>query len=149
MKEIQKVQDELATIDLDAMAKARKEFNVKYKEKMEEENNVNNAVSLRPLFLATSLPASRHKLIFQWQKASGQLIAMADNRAKLEQTLKMDYKNIDKQFKDQLIKTKVSSRFLVYTLRPKLWAWQLTLLRSASLPTTISTSIAKPSTMLS
>lgn len=32
---------------------------------------------------------------------------MSHSRKKLEETLKMDYKNIDKLFKDQLIKTKV------------------------------------------
>jgi DNA repair protein RAD50 len=68
MKEIQKVQDELATIDLDAMAKARKEFNVKYKEKMEEENNVNNAVSLQPIGVTTSLATQWNKLTFSGRK---------------------------------------------------------------------------------
>ena len=43
----------------------------------------------------------------QWQLASGQLIEMREGRKKTERTLKDDYQNIDKQFKDQLIKTKV------------------------------------------
>jgi hypothetical protein len=33
---------------------------------------------------------------------------MVENRKKTERTLDSDYKNIDKQFKEQLIKTKVS-----------------------------------------
>lgn len=32
---------------------------------------------------------------------------MSANRQKLAETLKMDYKDIDKKYKDQLIKTKV------------------------------------------
>lgn len=33
---------------------------------------------------------------------------MTQNRQKMETTLEMDYKGIDKQFKEQLIKTKAS-----------------------------------------
>ena len=33
---------------------------------------------------------------------------MTQNREKMEKTLELDYKGIDKQFKEQLIKTKVS-----------------------------------------
>jgi hypothetical protein len=33
---------------------------------------------------------------------------MVENRKKTERTLDSDYKNIDKQFKEQLIKTKAS-----------------------------------------
>jgi len=33
---------------------------------------------------------------------------MTQNREKMRNTLDMDYKGIDKQFKEQLIKTKVS-----------------------------------------
>lgn len=59
-KEIQRVRDELATIDLDTMAKARKEFNLKYKEKMEEENRVNNSVIGCPVSLC---PDGTHLLL--------------------------------------------------------------------------------------
>lgn len=37
---------------------------------------------------------------------------MTQNREKMENTLDLDYKGIDKQFKEQLIKTKVSFRLL-------------------------------------
>lgn len=40
--------------------------------------------------------------------ASGQLMQMTEGRKKTQDTLKTDYKNVDKQFKEQLIKTKVS-----------------------------------------
>lgn len=36
---------------------------------------------------------------------------MVENRKKTERTLDSDYKNIDKQFKEQLIKTKVSGAY--------------------------------------
>lgn len=38
----------------------------------------------------------------------GGLLEMRANRQKMEKTLKMDYKNIDKQYKEQLIKTTIS-----------------------------------------
>jgi hypothetical protein len=44
----------------------------------------------------------------QWSRARGELIQMTQNREKMEKTLELDYKGIDKQFKEQLIKTKVS-----------------------------------------
>lgn len=37
---------------------------------------------------------------------------MTQNREKMENTLDLDYKGIDKQFKEQLIKTKVSFHLL-------------------------------------
>jgi DNA repair protein RAD50 len=45
----------------------------------------------------------------QWQLAKGELAQMIENRKKTERTLENDYKNIDKQFKEQLIKTKVGA----------------------------------------
>jgi len=45
IKQIKELQDKIAEIDLDSMAKARKEFNVKYKDKMEEEKAVADEVS--------------------------------------------------------------------------------------------------------
>lgn len=44
---------------------------------------------------------------------------MVQNRKKLEETLKMDYKNIDKQFKDQLIKTKVGFTLCFHLPMPR------------------------------
>jgi hypothetical protein len=46
IKQIKELQDKIAEIDLDSMAKARKEFNIKYKDKMEEEKAVADEVSL-------------------------------------------------------------------------------------------------------
>ncbi|ORY30598.1 hypothetical protein BCR39DRAFT_529095 [Naematelia encephala] len=85
-KEIEKVQVELDGLDVESAARARREFNTRYKAKLEDETNVQN----------------------HWQLASGQLMQMVEGRKKTENTLKTDYKNIDKLFKDQLIKTKVS-----------------------------------------
>lgn len=45
IKQIKDLKDKIAEIDLDSMAKARKEFNVKYKDKMEEEKKVADDVS--------------------------------------------------------------------------------------------------------
>jgi len=45
IKQIKELHDKIAEIDLDSMAKARKEFNVKYKDKMEEEKAVADEVS--------------------------------------------------------------------------------------------------------
>ena len=43
-KEIQKVQDELDEIDIESAARARKDFNARFKEKLEEETNVKDKV---------------------------------------------------------------------------------------------------------
>lgn len=49
----------------------------------------------------------------QWNLASGELVQMTKNREKLAETLRIDYKDIDKKYKEQLIKTKVSCRSTV------------------------------------
>ncbi|GFZ50594.1 Hydrolase acting on acid anhydrides [Saitozyma sp. JCM 24511] len=85
-KEIEKVQEEIEGIDIESAAKSRKEFNSVYKKNLEEETEYQN----------------------NWQLAKGELAQMVENRKKTERTLDSDYKNIDKQFKEQLIKTKVS-----------------------------------------
>jgi UDP-N-acetyl-D-mannosaminuronate dehydrogenase len=68
IKQIKSLQDKIAEIDLDSMAKARKEFNLKYKDKMEEEKNVADAVRYKfPQFIeretgadcAVVVPSSR------------------------------------------------------------------------------------------
>lgn len=46
IKQIKELQDKIGEIDLDSMAKARKEFNIKYKDKMEEEKAVADKVSV-------------------------------------------------------------------------------------------------------
>ena len=58
IKQIKELQDKIAEIDLDSMAKARKEFNVKYKDKMEEEKAVADEVS--PSFRDERSESSRH-----------------------------------------------------------------------------------------
>ncbi|RXK35035.1 hypothetical protein M231_07713 [Tremella mesenterica] len=85
-REIDKVQEDLEAIDLEQMAKSRREFNTKYSAKLEEETKVQNS----------------------WQRAQGLLVGINQNREKLEKTLEEDYKNVDRLFRDQLIKTKVS-----------------------------------------
>jgi len=52
IRQIKELQDKIGEIDLDSMAKARKEFNIKYKDKMEEEKAVADKVHrgyVRPL----------------------------------------------------------------------------------------------------
>lgn len=52
IRQIKELQDKIGEIDLDSMAKARKEFNIKYKDKMEEEKAVADKVRrgyVRPL----------------------------------------------------------------------------------------------------
>jgi DNA repair protein RAD50 len=44
IRQIKELQDKIGEIDLDSMAKARKEFNIKYKDKMEEEKAVADKV---------------------------------------------------------------------------------------------------------
>jgi DNA repair protein RAD50 len=48
---------------------------------------------------------------------------MTQNREKMENTLDLDYKGIDKQFKEQLIKTKVCPIFLFLLLLPTFLQW--------------------------
>ncbi|OCF37294.1 DNA repair protein RAD50 [Kwoniella heveanensis BCC8398] len=85
-RKVEDVQRELDSLDLESAAKSRKEFSERYRPMMDEEEDVGGRVHLY----------------------SGQLLAMTENRKKTEKTLKSDYKDIDRQFKDQLIKTKVS-----------------------------------------
>lgn len=82
---IEKVEEELASIDLEAAAQARREFNSKHRAREDEETSVQN----------------------QWQMASGVLLQMTENRKKAEHTLKTEYRDIDKEFRSQLIKTKM------------------------------------------
>ena len=49
MLQIKELQDKIGEIDLDSMAKARKEFNIKYKDKMEEEKAVADKVCRLPV----------------------------------------------------------------------------------------------------
>lgn len=65
---------------------------------------------------------------------------MTQNREKMGTTLELDYKGIDKQFKDQLIKTKACLHLYV------LYCVGL-MDRSASLPITIWKNIQKRSIM--
>ncbi|WVR06574.1 hypothetical protein IAU60_003606 [Kwoniella sp. DSM 27419] len=85
-RKVEEVQKELDSLDLESAARSRKEFSEKYRPMMDEEEEVGGKVHLY----------------------SGQLLAMTENRKRTEKTLKSDYKDIDKQFKEQLIKTKVS-----------------------------------------
>jgi len=48
---------------------------------------------------------------------------MTQNREKMENTLDLDYKGIDKQFKEQLIKTKVCPIFLLLLLPSTFLVW--------------------------
>ena len=85
-RDIAKVQEELDTIDLEQLAKSRREFNTKYREKLDQESETQNA----------------------WQRASGILVGLTANREKLQKTLDTDYKDIKRLFKEQMIKVKVS-----------------------------------------
>jgi DNA repair protein RAD50 len=49
IRQIKELQDKIGEIDLDSMAKARKEFNIKYKDKMEEEKAVADKVCRLPV----------------------------------------------------------------------------------------------------
>ncbi|BEJ06595.1 hypothetical protein CcaverHIS641_0311170 [Cutaneotrichosporon cavernicola] len=85
-RSIEKVQEEMDELDLEGAARDRRSFNQEYKQKLEEETDVQN----------------------RWQLCSGQVMQMAEERKRLEKTLSSDYKNIDKLYRDQLIKTKTS-----------------------------------------
>jgi DNA repair protein RAD50 len=103
LKEIEKVQAQLDEIDLVQAARSRREFNQKYSGMLEDEKNKQTAVSHGN----QTLQQSSH---VQWNLASGELVQMTKNREKLAETLRIDYKDIDKKYKEQLIKTKVSCR---------------------------------------
>lgn len=83
---ISKVEAEIDEIDMESAADQRKHFNEEYKAKLEEETDVNA----------------------KWQMASGQLMQMTEERKRMDKTLKSDYKNIENEFREQLIKTKTS-----------------------------------------
>lgn len=85
---IRQTEEEIESLDIDSAETARREFNSKYKVNLDLETKVQA----------------------QWQLASGILLQMTEDRKLKEKTLKVEYKDIDKQFKEQLIKTKVSER---------------------------------------
>ncbi|ORX37164.1 hypothetical protein BD324DRAFT_625039 [Kockovaella imperatae] len=85
-KDILKVQEELDGMDVEEAAKARKDFNKRFSQMMQREQEITN----------------------DWQRASGVLSQVIENRKRMQETLESEYKNIDKMFKEQLIKTKVS-----------------------------------------
>ena len=99
LREIQRVQKELDEIDLEAAAKARREFNSKYKAMLEDENEKQGKVSSGLHQWKSADP--------QWNMTSGELMQMKKNTQALQTTLKADYENIDAKYKEQLIKTKV------------------------------------------
>ncbi|WVQ73482.1 hypothetical protein IAR50_003054 [Cryptococcus sp. DSM 104548] len=88
IKKINTVQEELDGLDLASAARSRETFNKEYRPMLDEETDVQGNMSL----------------------SQGQLMEMAGNRKKLEKTLQMDYKEIDKDFKDHMIKTEVSEQ---------------------------------------
>lgn len=100
-KEIAKLEEELDGIDLAAAARTRREFNTKYAGMLQEEQEKQNKASHR------EDSCYRRKLMAQWSIACGELTQMTKNREQLEKTLKADYEGIDKQYRMQLIKTKV------------------------------------------
>lgn len=83
--QIEAVDEELANIDIEAAAQARREFNSKYAELSQEETDAQG----------------------KWQLASGELVQMTENRKKAEHLLKTEYRDIEKVYIDQLIKTKM------------------------------------------
>jgi hypothetical protein len=69
VKQIKELKDKIAEIDLDSMAKARKEFNIKYKDKMEEEKNVADSVcQLLVEWTFQKLMSSGRELGENWSK---------------------------------------------------------------------------------
>lgn len=91
---IDEVKAKLANIDVNAAAANRRDFNTRYKAGMERENETRN----------------------RWQLASGVLLQMTENRKKLQGTLNTEYKTIDKEYRDQLVKTRVSGSAGTMTL---------------------------------
>ncbi|EJT49074.1 hypothetical protein A1Q1_01723 [Trichosporon asahii var. asahii CBS 2479] len=85
MAKIEEVDKELASIDIEGAAQARRDFNKKYAELSQEETDAQG----------------------KWQLASGVLLQMTENRKKAEHLLKTEYRDIEKVYIDQLIKTKM------------------------------------------
>ncbi|OWZ73899.1 hypothetical protein AYX14_00623 [Cryptococcus neoformans] len=85
-KKIEMVQAELDELDLDSAAESRAKFNKEYKGMLDEETEAQGLMAI----------------------TQGGLLEMRANRQKMEKSLKMDYKNIDKEHKEQLIKTTIS-----------------------------------------
>lgn len=82
---IEKIDEELASIDVEGAAQARKEFNNEHAARSQEETDAQG----------------------RWQLAAGVLLQMTENRKKSEYLLKTEYRDIDKVYIDQLIKTKM------------------------------------------
>ncbi|WVO14305.1 hypothetical protein L204_101937 [Cryptococcus depauperatus] len=83
---IEKVKKELEILDIKEAAESRVKFNQEYGGMLDEATEAQGQMSV----------------------TQGHLLAMIENRKKLEKTLKTDYKNIDNVFKEQLIKTTIS-----------------------------------------
>lgn len=111
-KEIAKLQEELEGIDLVAAARSRREFNQKYAGMLNEEQEKQNKVSMNDSdgMLAEGI---------QWSITCGELSQMTKNREQLEKTLKADYEGIDKQYRMQLIKTKVGGTTVSWLIKDR------------------------------
>lgn len=109
LKQINEVQTEIDSHDMEEMAKARRNFDEKYKLAKEKEDNLRVEVWINspdglPIFYSFSL----HPMSLQYGRVRGELDTLEQQVDKYHSDLKRNFKDINKRYTDQLVKVKVT-----------------------------------------
>ena len=116
VKQINEVQTEIDSHDMEEMAKARRNFDEKYKLAKEKEDNlrvevwINSPVCAEGLLIFYSF-SLRH-MPSQYGRVRGELDTLQQQVDKYHSDLKRNFKDINKRYTDQLIKVKVTNLIL-------------------------------------
>ena len=103
-KEIETTQAEIDAMDMEEAAKARRQFDLKYNLEKQRETEMQSKVRkiCRPTFVVWELIACGP----QYAHIGGELSSLKDQVETLEHDL-AEFQNINRRYKDQLIKVKV------------------------------------------
>lgn len=110
LKQINEVQTEIDSHDMEEMAKARRNFDEKYKLAKEKEDNLRVEVWINSLDgLPIFYPFSLHPMSLQYGRVRGELDTLEQQVDKYHSDLKRNFKDINKRYTDQLVKVKVTN----------------------------------------
>ncbi len=121
IRQIGEVQAEIESHDMEEMAKARRNFEEKYKLAKEKEDNLRvevgtytlSVIRLLITHLCHASPLSPHLPVLahsQYGRLRGELDTLQQQVEKYDMDLKKNYKDINKRYTDQLIRVKVELR---------------------------------------
>jgi len=110
VKQINEVQTEIDSHDMEEMAKARRNFDEKYKLAKEKEDNLRVEVWINsPDGLPIFYPFPLHPMSLQYGRVRGELDTLEQQVDKYHSDLKRNFKDINKRYTDQLVKVKVAN----------------------------------------